>query len=256
MDEHLWKAGETVDTLIDSRIKIIQKRKGYRFSIDSLLLADFIHLKKNDKALEFGTGSAVIPVVLQHRYSCRKIIALEIQEELVEMARRTVELNGMEGRIEIVAADVRKIRTLFAPGCFDVVFFNPPYRRRNSGRVNPDSQKALARHEIAGSMGEFMVAASWVLKNRGSVYCIYPARRLTEMVCRMRLAGLEPKRLLMVFTNRASRGEFALVEGLKAGGEELEVLPPLFIYNEGGGYTEKMEALFKGISGLRPSSCG
>ncbi|MBP8985688.1 MAG: methyltransferase [Syntrophobacterales bacterium] len=250
------RPGETVDVLFGGLIRVIQKKRGYRFSLDSLLLAHFLRLRKNDRAVEFGTGSAVIALILGRRFACEKIIGLEFQEELADIARRNVLLNGMEDKIEVVRGDVRDARMLFPPESGDVVFFNPPYRKSKSGRVNPDRERALARHEIAGSVGDFVGAAAYVLKAKGSVYAIYPASRLVELITRLRLGGLEPKRLRLVHSKKDSRAEFALVEATKGGREELAVLPPLCVYDDDGEYTEEMEGVFSELSSVRPSSGG
>jgi tRNA1Val (adenine37-N6)-methyltransferase len=248
-------AGETLDYLLECRICIIQKNNGYRFSLDALLLAHFIRLRKDDKVIEFGTGSAVIPLILQNRYLCKKMIGMEIQKELAETASRSVKLNAMEDRIEILHADVRQIKKYFPPESFNVVFFNPPYRKRLSGRVNPNSEKAVARHELSGSCADFVAAAKYLLKANGIVFCIYPASRLVELICRFRENSIEPKRLRMVHTDRQSRAEFILLEGVKRAGEELNVMPPLYIYDDTCRYTDEMKDLFKVLS-VDPTSCG
>jgi tRNA1Val (adenine37-N6)-methyltransferase len=144
---------------------------------------------------------------------------------------------------------------MFPPQSARVVYFNPPYHKVHSGRINPDGEKALARHEIQGTLDDFMAAARYLLKDSGYLFLIYPAVRFVELMHRMRLNGLEPKRVRMVHSQRSSRGAFALVEGIKGGGEELEVLAPLFIYGEGGGYTDDMRGIFNEIRGPLPS-CG
>jgi tRNA1Val (adenine37-N6)-methyltransferase len=256
MEKDLRQAGETLDDLLNGSLRILQKRKGYRFSLDALLLAHFIRLKGSGPAVEFGTGSAVIPLILQRRFGRKKIIGIEIQEDLVDMARRSIRMNAMEDRIEIIAGDVRKIGNICKPRTCPVVFFNPPYRKAVSGKINADTEKALARHEIEGSLSEFLAAARYILKAAGSVFVIYPSRRLVELLHRMRLNGIEPKRMRMVHTKACSEGSFVLVEGVKEGGEQLEIMPPLFIYDAKGGYTEEMMALFREISGDSPPSCG
>jgi len=244
----LRQAGETLD-LICGDLKILQKKKGYRFSLDALLLAHFIRLKGQEPAVEFGTGSAVIPIILQRRFGAKKVIGIEIQENLAERARRNIRMNAMEDRIEILKGDVRDIRNFFRPLSARVVFFNPPYRKADSGRINLDSEKALARHEITGSLNDFLSAARYILKSGGTVFLVYPAVRLVELLHRMRLNGLEPKRLRMVHTKTGSDGVFILAEGVKNGGEELELMTPLFIYDEKGEYTEEMKNIFREISG-------
>jgi tRNA1Val (adenine37-N6)-methyltransferase len=242
--------GETVDGILGGKLRIIQKEKGYRFSLDALLLAHFVRLQEGEHAIEMGAGSGIISLILSGRWACGKIVGVEIQEELADMAKRNVEANNREDKVIICRGDIRKIESLFAPQSFDAALFNPPYRKLNSGRINPDYQKAVARHELKGSLKNFLRAAGYVLKESGRVYTIYPATRMVELLSQMRATHLEPKRLRLVHSNSSSRGEFILAEGVKGAGEELEVLPPLVIYEEDGGYSEAMACLFREAGGI------
>ena len=243
--------GETIDGILEGRLKVIQKEKGYRFSIDAYLLAHFIRLKKNDCALDMGTGSGVLSIMVAYRWPCGKVIGVEVEEEIADMARRSVALNNLSRKIEIRQGDIKAIESLFDPQSFDVVFFNPPYRKLKTGRLNPDDQKSIARHEIKGSLSDFMGASGYVLKRSGRVYMIYPAIRLVELMFRMRASRIEPKRMQMVHSRHRSRGEFILVEGVKEGREELDVMSPLFIYTEEGSYSKEMMRLFRELSESR-----
>jgi tRNA1Val (adenine37-N6)-methyltransferase len=244
----LKRDGETADILLSGRLTVFQKATGYRFSIDALLLSHFVRLRKGHRVVDIGTGSGVIALVLACRFPDARITGVEIQKELVDMARRSIEVNRLAGRVEIREGDITKIRADFPPDSFDVAVFNPPYRKLNSGRVNPDPERAIARHEIKGSLGDFMESARVLLKDGGTVYAIYPAKRGTELLFQMRRATLEPKRLRMVHSRLASDGEFILVEGVKRGGEELVIMPPLFIYGDGQGYSREMECIFSEIA--------
>ena len=240
--------GKTIDRVLGGELKIIQKEKGYRFSLDALLLAYFVRLKRGEHVLDMGAGTGIISLILVRRWEGVKVVGVEIQEELVDMASRSIEINNLGDKVEIRQGDIRKIETLFAPQSFDVVIFNPPYRKLNSGRINPDYQRAVARHEIKGSLGDFLRAARYVLKESGRVYTIYPASRMVELLFQMRSSRLEPKKLRVVHSNPFSMGEFIIVEGIKEAGEEMEVLPPLVIYGENGQYSEAMRSLFKDVS--------
>jgi tRNA1Val (adenine37-N6)-methyltransferase len=239
---------ESIDAVLEGRLKVIQKVKGYRFSVDAYLLAHFVHLNENDHVMDMGTGSAVIAMIVAKRWEQVKIIGLDVQSEMVDMAGRNVALNGLENKINIRQGDVRTAEALFDRRSFDAVILNPPYRKLRSGRVNPDYQKSVARHEIKGSLGDFLKAAGYVLKTSGRVFIIYPASRMVELICRMRDTSIEPKRLQVVYSHDRSRGEFVLLEGIKGGKEEMQVLPPLFIYAGNGTYTEEMTRLFREIS--------
>jgi tRNA1Val (adenine37-N6)-methyltransferase len=246
--EHLKKTGETVDDILGGRLKILQKEKGYRFSIDSLLLSHFIRLNRNNRLVDLGTGSGIIALILTYRFDLQGVTAMDVQTELVDMAQRSIRLNGLESRIDIRQGDVRDVRNFFDPQSFDVAVFNPPYRKLSSGRINPDEEKAVARHEIMGSIADFLSSAQYLLKDTGSVFLVYPARRGVELFYRMRLNSIEPKRIRMVHSDSASCAEFILTEGVKKGGEELTVMPPLFIYHEKGIYSREIEEIFREIS--------
>ena len=248
--------GETVDAILGGRLRIIQQESGYRFSIDALLLAHFVTLKEGEECIDLGTGSGIVALILACRCPRGRILGIDIQAELVAMARRSVELNGFAGCVEIRRGDIRHPESFIAPTSFDVAVFNPPYRRLRSGRINPDPGKAVARHEIEGTAEDFLAAAAHALKPGGRAYAIYPARRMVEMISRMRTARIEPKRLRIVHSRPGGRGEFILVEGLKGGREEMTVLPPLTIHGEGSGYTAEMEAIFRDLSAFRAAGGG
>ncbi len=239
---------ETLESLFGGRLKILQKKKGYRYTIDSVLLAHFVELKKKDRILELGAGSGVISLLLAFRHPGVQVTGLELQADLADMAGRSVSINGLEERVKMIRGDARKVAELLETRSHDVAIFNPPYRKMGSGQVNPAPEKALARHEIAGSIADFLKAASHALELGGRVCMIYPCSRMVEAIHRMRAGKMEPKRLRMVHSRPGSRGDFVLVEGVKGGGEELAVLPPLFIYKEGEGYSEELEALFRNLS--------
>jgi len=244
----LPKEDETVDDLIGGRLKIFQKERGYRFSVDALLLAHFIRIRRRARVVDLGTGSGIISIMLAYRFPSVHCVGIEFQEALADMATRSVVLNHLEERIDIIHGDVKHIRDICTPQTFDTVVFNPPYRKLNAGRINPEREKAAARHELNGSLADFMKAAHYLAKDSGTVFVIYPATRGTELLVRMRSNAIEPKRLTMVHSNRSSRAEFMLAEGVKRGGEELAITAPLFIYEENGIYSRDMEELFRNLS--------
>jgi tRNA1Val (adenine37-N6)-methyltransferase len=251
----LLREGETVDEILGGRLLVIQQRRGYRFSVDALLLAHFVRMRTGSTLLDLGTGSAVIPMILCRRWHCARAAGLELQEELAEMAGRSLELNGLADTIAIIPGDVRAVAELVSPRSFDVVTLNPPYRKLRSGRINPLAQKARARHELDGGLSDFLVAAAYAVRPSGSVCAIYPARRMAELIFQMRRHHLEPKRMQLVHSRREGEGEFVLMEGRPAGGEELKVLPPLFIYEADGTYTPAMQDVFNGLS-ASPGNAG
>lgn len=239
---------ETLDELLNGRLRVFQKKRGYRFSVDAVLLASFVSLKSRSKAIDLGTGSGIVPLLLANRFLHVLWTGLEIQEDLARLAARSVALNNLQERINIVHGDARKIKNLFPPHSFDAATFNPPYRKINSGRVNPDEERAIARHEIKGSLKVFLQAAGYLLKPAGKVFAIYPAKRMIELVACFRAASIEPKRMRFVFSDNQSDAAFVLAEGRTGSREELKIESSLFIYNENKKYTEQMEDIFSALA--------
>ncbi len=244
IDEVLIKDNEAVEDLLHGKMKIIQSNNGYRFSIDAVLLANFVRAKKEDNIIDLGTGSGVIPLILSHRHHDLKITGLELDPHAADMAKRSVELNGLSHRIIVKEGDIREIKTLFPPESFSLVVANPPYGKPGSGHVNPEPGKATARHEIEGGLDDFISAAAYLLKQRERFFLIYPARRLADVISVMRDNGSEPKRMQMVHSREGEGARLILVEGIKGGGVEMEVMKPLYIYDDEGGYTPEIESIY------------
>jgi len=222
----LLTEGEQIDAGLGGQLRIIQSRHGYRFSVDALLLADFVSITPGDVVVDLGAGCGIISLLLAKKGRAGSIVGLELQEELASQAKRNAVLNGLEERISIVRGDLRALP--MAPRCADVVVCNPPYRTGRSGRINPDPCKALARHEIAMSLLDILAAAKTLLRPRGKLALIYPANRLTEVFSRMRSQDLEPKRLQVIYPDSASHAKLAMIEGRLGGKSGLTILPPIF----------------------------
>lgn len=222
----LRKADETVDTFLNGKLRIIQSQRGYRFSVDALLLAEFVSIKDEDLVIDLGAGSGIISLFLATKRKVGFIVGIELQKELASQAQRNVALNELERKIAIIQGDLRHLP--LARGFADVVVCNPPYRQQRSGRINPDESKAIARHEIAASLDAILAAAKALLKPGGRLTLIYPANRLTEIFTKMRKEGLEPKRLQIIFPDSASYAKLALIEGRLQGRSGLKILPPIF----------------------------
>jgi tRNA1Val (adenine37-N6)-methyltransferase len=222
----LRKTDETVDTFLNGKLRIIQSQRGYRFSVDALLLAEFVSIKDEDLVVDLGAGSGIISLFLATKRKVGFIVGIELQKELASQAQRNVALNELERKIAIIQGDLRHLP--LARGFADVVVCNPPYRQQRSGRINPDESKAIARHEIAASLDAILAAAKALLKPGGRLTLIYPANRLTEVFTKMRKEGLEPKRLQIIFPDSASYAKLALIEGRLQGRSGLKILPPIF----------------------------
>jgi len=242
------KAGrdETVDILLDGRLRIIQGSRGYRLSLDALLLAYFAEVPGAASIIDLGSGNGAVALALAVRAPSARLTGLEIQEKMVERARRSIALNSFGDRLSMVHGDVSAIERLFRPGGFDLAVSNPPYRRLNSGRLNPDDEKRTARHEVRGRLGDFVRAARYLLRHGGRLTVVYPAVRLVDLLETMREEELEPKRIRMVHSFAGSEAVLVLAEGVKGGGRELEVLPPFVVYEDEKKYTQEMEEVLAG----------
>lgn len=239
---------ETLGHLLSGNVKILQKRRGYRFSIDSILLAHFVRLKEGQRIVDLGTGSGVIPIILATRVKSTEIWGVEIQEELVEMAKRNIEMNHLQGRVHIVKGDVRKLADRMQSEEFDIVLTNPPYRKIRSGRLNLQREKAIARHEIKGSLPYMAKIAFRLLRPKASFYLVYPAVRLVDLITFVRESRLEPKRLRLVHPNAEKGAKLILLEALKAGRPALEIHPPLFIQDLNGQYSKEMRSIYSSLT--------
>ena len=239
---------EVADRILNGSLRIFQKKRGYRFSLDSILLSHFAFFKPKTSNIDLGCGSGIIMLILARRFPRTIWTGVEIQEGLAALAQKNIQANGLEGRIKILCADARAIKKILPANSFDSVIFNPPYRKLNSGRINPQLEKAIARHEIRGSLKDFLQAAKYLLKPGGRVFTIYPAKRLIELISLFRLCAIEPKKLKLVFSDNCSAAEFVLVEGRAQSREELEIEQPLYIYDQDKKYTREMAAIFSELS--------
>ena len=235
---------ETLDTMFEGKLKIIQKKKGYRFSLDAVILGRLAPVSPGDRVLDLGTGCGIIPLILARSTKAREIIGVELQEELADIALRNVSLNGLTGIITIVKEDLNNLPSLYSQKSFDLILSNPPFRKLETGRLNPEGQKAIARHEIAVSLKELLKAAFRLLKPGGKIFLVYPAFRLIDLLFEMRSCNLEPKTIQCVHSRRDGPAKMVLVEGFREGGAELNVKEPLIIYDFEGNYTETLQEIY------------
>ena len=216
---------ESIDDFMEGRLKLIQSRKGYRFSIDAILLSEFVSIKPGDIIVDLGTGCGIIPMVILLKGVIGYAYGLEIQPELANQAVRNALLNGFEKKMGVILGEFRN--PPLRPSSADVVVCNPPYRQRESGRINPDPQRAIARHEIRTSLNEILNAARGLLKPKGRLAMIYPAVRLEDIMARMRGFNLEPKRLQVIYPSLESEAKLVLIEAAADGRGGVKLMPPL-----------------------------
>lgn len=236
----------TEDKLFGGRLRLFQPARGYRFSIDAILLAHFASARNADNILDLGAGCGVISLILAYRRPETTISALELQDGLFQLLRRNIESNNYSERITPIQGDLGDIREVTPAEAFDLVISNPPYRTVISGRQNPADEEAIARHELKTDMVGTVASASYAVCNRGRAAFVYPAERLVELMLVMRDHRLEPKRLQTVHGYPGAPARMVLLEAVKNGGGELKILPPSFIYQEKKGeYTPEMAAMYR-----------
>ncbi len=235
---------ERIDDLQRNQYKIIQNEKKFCFGMDAVLLSGFAKVKKDEVALDLGTGTGIIPLLLEAKYNGKHYTGLEIQEESADMARRSVALNHLEEKIKIVTGDIKEASLIFGNGTFDVVTCNPPYMTGNHGLVNKDMPKTIARHEVLCTLEDVVREASKVLKPSGRFYLVHRPFRLAEIMTTLTKYKLEPKRLTMVHPYIDKEPNMVLIECSKGGKSRIKIEPPLIVYKEQGVYTDTIYDIY------------
>lgn len=232
--------GETLEGLACGDLVVIQKRTGYRFSLDAYLLAAFVEEEPGAHILEIGSGSGVVAIMLAG-VKHLQVTGIEVQAEVAAMSRRTVEANDLGASIAIVTGDIRE----YTGKKVAAVVANPPYRPVRTGRVNPEREKAIARHELLLDLDGLLTGVVRNLVKGGRFYCIYPAWRLTDLMSAMRTAGIEPKRLMMVHPTPLQPADLCLLMGVRNGGRELRIEAPFSVRTVQGEYSPGMMRVFQ-----------
>jgi tRNA1(Val) A37 N6-methylase TrmN6 len=224
-------------------VTIIQQKKGHRFTLDSLLLADFCRIKPREKILEPGAGTGIISVLLAKKFPGTAITAVESQPGAVKLARRNIADNGLDGRITLAGRDINGLKKVLAQESFDVIVTNPPYTKAGSGRRCPSTARQTARHDASADIGAWLDLQCF-LKTKGRYNIVFPAPRTAEIVSLMRTKHLEPKRARFVHPYQDRPASLVLIEAVKAAGTGLEILPPLIVHIHGGAYSEEMKNIY------------
>lgn len=238
------KAGERIDELQRNGYQIIQNENGFCFGMDAVLLSGFAKVKRGENALDLGTGTGIIPILLEAKTEGRHFTGLEIQETSADMAQRSVCLNDLNEKVEIIRGDIKEATDLFGKASFDVVTSNPPYMTGQHGLVNPDMPKAVARHEILCTLEDVIGQASALLKENGRFYMVHRPFRLAEIMVTMSRYRLEPKRMKLVYPFVDKEPNMVLIEGLKGGRPRVTVEKPLIVYEKPGVYTREIYDIY------------
>lgn len=230
----------TLDSILD--IKVHQHREGYRFSMDAVLLYDFVNLKRVERIADLGAGSGVVGLLLARRYADASVTLVELQESLCRLARKNVRINGLSDRVVVLKADIKDLPAELKG--FDLAVSNPPFRKPGTGRLSPGEERALARHELALTLKELAAAASGILRHGGRFAIIYHPARLLELVEELKAVRLEPKRLRFVHGNIKSEAKMVLLEAVKGGRGGMKIEKPLFVYHKDGSYTDEVSRIY------------
>lgn len=235
---------ERVDDLQRNGLKIIQKTDGFCFGMDAVLLSGFAHVKRGEKVLDMGTGTGIIPLLLSAKTQGEHFTALEIQKEIAEMAARSVAMNHLEEKIEIVNGDIKEASRIFGGASFDVVTTNPPYMNDAHGLKNPTEVKAISRHEVLCTLEDVVREGAKVLKSGGRMYMVHRPHRLIEIISAMKQYKMEPKRMCMVHPFKDKEANMVLIEAVKGGGSWLKMEAPIIVYKEPGVYTDEIYRIY------------
>lgn len=244
MTEINLKPEERLDELHRNGYFIIQNPQKFCFGMDAVLLSGFARVKKGERALDLGTGTGIIPILLEAKTEGEHFTGLEIQKESADMAARSVALNHLEDRIDIVTGDIKDASVLFGASSFDVITTNPPYMIGDHGRSSSNQAKAIARHEIFCTLEDVLSQSAKLLRPKGRFYMVHRPFRLAEIMDKMIAYGIEPKRMQLVYPFIDREPNMVLIEGLLGGNSRLKVEKPLIVYREKGVYTDEIYDIY------------
>lgn len=244
MDVEL-KENERIDDLEFKGLKIIQNEKGFCFGMDSVLLSDFAkNMKNNSTVLDLGTGTGIIPILLCGKTNLKKVVGIEIQQDVANMAKRSSQLNNLQDRFEVVNTNIIDLKNIYEKQSFDVIVTNPPYKKENTGITNENEAKLISRHEITADLEDFISITKDLLKDKGEFYMVHRPERLVDILSLMRKYKLEPKILKFVSPNKNKEPNLILIKGIKNANSFLRVEKTLYVYNEDGKYTNEILKIY------------
>lgn len=224
------RPGERLDDLQLNGLELIQDPEKFCFGVDAVLLADFVKVRPGENVLDLGTGNGIIPLLLSAKTQAAHITGLEIQEDIVEMARRSVSHNGLNDRIDIVEGDIKEAADIFKPAFFDVITTNPPYMLAEHGLRNPDDSRAIARHEVLCSLDDILRESMKLMQDKSRFYMIHRPFRLTEIMIKMNYYKIEPKRIRFVHPYIDKEPTMVLIEGVRGARPRVTVEPPVVLH--------------------------
>ena len=236
--------GERIDDLLIGQLKVIQSETEFCFSLDAVLLAHFVTVRQGAIAVDLGTGTGVIAFLLTQR-GAGHVTGLELSQSMSAMAKRSVILNKLEDKVEIIQGNLCNVKELLPVGQYDLVVSNPPYRPVGGGYISPNDRVAMAKHEVTATLQDVVNGARHLVKTRGRFAMVHLPERMAEILVAMSQAGIEPKRLQLVHSTLDKKPKMLLVEGIRGGKPGLEVLPPLVVYQGDGSYSTEIQKYYK-----------
>ena len=242
------KENERIDDLEYKGYKIIQNSEGFCFGIDSVLLSDFSKdIKKNAEVLDLGTGTGILCILLCGKTNLYKITGVEIQEEVSDMAKRSVKLNNLEDRCNIISENILNLEKIYNKESFDVIVTNPPYKKNNTGLKNENEKKLISRHELTANLEDFIRISKNLLKDKGELYMVHRPERLVEIIYLMKKYKLEPKIIRFVSPKLGKEPNIVLIKAVKNANEFLKVEKTLYVYDENNNYTDEILKIYNKI---------
>lgn len=246
------KDDERIDDLEINNMKIIQNKNGFCFGIDSVLLSDFSkEIKDNSRVVDLGTGTGILGILLCAKTNLGEVVGIEIQKDVAQMAKRSILLNNLEKRFKILNMDIKEIiskkNTDLQKNSFDYVVTNPPYKKLNTGKTNENEKQFISRHEITADLNDFIKTASFLLKDKGTLFMVHRPERLVDILEEMRVEKLEPKEIRFVYPKINKSPNLVLIKAIKNSKPFLKIKEPLIIYNENGEYTEEVLKIYQKI---------
>mgnify|MGYP004669887353 CR=1 FL=1 len=239
------KENERIDDLEFNNLKIIQNEKGFCFGMDSVLLSDFAkNMKNNSTVLDLGTGTGIIPILLCGKTNLRKVVGIEIQKDVANMAKRSSQLNNLQDKFEVVNTNIIDLKNIYEKQSFDVIVTNPPYKKENTGITNENEAKLISRHEITANLEDFISISKDLLKDKGEFYMVHRSERLVDILSLMRKYKIEPKILKFVSPNKNKEPNLILIKGIKNANSFLKIEKNLYVYNEDGKYTNEILKIY------------